>query len=307
MGLNQFQFSGQVMTMLTDWGPPLLRSTESSGDAYDQLGVELSGDPLPFSWSVIVADFNRDGRDDFVLTRGSLIEVRDEAGDEADKLFVQSEGAFSDQTATSGLKEHPPALQGNATPRHYSRAGTTTDFDRDGRLELLIMPFEGRPLLYESNAETHCMVNLRALAGDDATGSVYGWSWMDFQGFEHPLRIDGHMRLGEPEWAPLPARNDGLLVSPSGARIQYSCEPGERIAPDVPNWIRVENNGVTLDLCAVGLQDTLVQSKTGNSGLIPVTTTAEGLAQLPLDETPTEIYIDGRFGFRCSLEAGCSR
>jgi hypothetical protein len=307
MGLNQFQFGSEVMTLLTDWGPPLVRSTSGSGDAIDDLGVELSGDPLPFSWSMIVADFNRDALDDFVLTRGSLAGVREEPGEESDKLFLQEEGGFSDQTATSGLKEHPPAVQNSPTPRHYSRAGTTTDFDRDGRLELLILPFEGRPLLYESNIPTHCMIDLAQLANSDPISELYGWSWVDSEGLEHPLRVDGHMRLGESEWVPVPAREGGVLRSPAGARVEYSCSPGERILPRAPDWITVQAEQLQLDLCTAGLQEVLVQSKTGNGGLVPVSPNPDGLVELALSDVATEIYAGGKYAFQCTLSEGCTR
>lgn len=306
MGINRLLVGMTPATFLSDLGIPLIRTDTTGDNIAALLPATATGDPNPFSWSPIVADFNLDQRDDVVLTRGTVPEPESLDNEESDTFLVQTDEGFEDHTASSGLLAHPDAYPDRTDPRHYSRAGAVTDFDRDGKLELLIMPLEGRPLLYESNLATHCLADMNTSYTNPAN-ELYGWSWLDHRGNPHALRVDGHMRLGQPEWVPLPAGR-GVVRAPSGSRIPYNCEVGERISISEPTWAEVQSDSLFIDLCAANIEDQLVQHrKSGTNSWEPLLAGDQGLAIIPIGSDRQELRINGKFALSCGNDGDCSR
>lgn len=304
MGAAQIALANTVYTVLTDWGTPLLRDPNTSTDEGQSLLFDFDSEPFPFSWSPIVADFNLDGRDDLLLTRGDVPGSSNGGSDEADILLLQTDDGFSELTGSSWLLSHPSAYDDETNIQHLSRAGVVTDFDRDGRLEVLIMPYEGRPLLYEAEAPTHCLAQVSSpyISGPN---TLYGWSWLDSSGTAHPQRMDASMRLGDSQWLVLPAGN-GVVRAPSGARIPYSCEPGDRIEVRETEWATIRNGSLRIEPCNAGMTEDVIDIRSNTVDGIDILSSNDHY-EFPLTESPIRIFSDGRYALICSLVDGCRR
>jgi hypothetical protein len=309
MGISQMRVPSSVVSVLTDWGPPLFRLSSFNSDIAATVYPEAMREDFPFSWSPVVVDFNLDGRDDVLLTRGTILASDREDGLESDLLLTQGEdGVLTDVTEGSGLVQHPQAYPDSSQRKHYSRAGVATDFDLDGRVDILIMPYEGRPLLYEAEAATHCIAEV-STPYVSKPNALYGWAWVDSQGNAHPRRMDGHMRLGQAEELLLPSGN-GVVRTPSGARISYSCEPGDRIELAAPEWATLADDELVINLCELGVSmESIGLSSLGEAQVSSADSESPTELRWSSLEFPVDIMIDGKFALRCATgeSAGCGR
>ena len=142
-------------------------------DVTEEAGV-AGNDPAQGSSAAAFADVDGDGATDLVVTG---------AGTNATTLYLnEGDGTFRDATAGSGLDDLPPVPAGEIAQMH---GATFSDYDRDGRLDLLLTHWDdvipsalGDPAAAEISAE------------DDADGSIVcaRAAWLRERGFP---RADG--------------------------------------------------------------------------------------------------------------------
>jgi hypothetical protein len=140
-------------------------------EASDRAGLETL-----WPWGATTGDFDGDGLEDVFLPSGMgypFVWWRS-------PLFVnRGDGTFVERTAEFGL-DPPPGGRlleheiGGKEATRSARSAATADFDRDGRLDLVVNRFNDRPLLLMNRGPRrhHLALRLRDARGGDALGAV---------------------------------------------------------------------------------------------------------------------------------------
>lgn len=307
MGVGRPFVDGVAAISLSDWGPTrlLVGDVGAWTDLAESRGVALGG-PLRrwfFKWSTVVDDFDVDGRDDLLVTAGSVPAFSAAHwASHQDMVLQQGPGGLFYRHATGvGLETHfpPPALA--ATPALGSRGVLRADLDGDGGMELLFGVADGAPRLFElAGGAPRCSVWVRSAvvpsAGWGVAVSSDGSTFVEHE-------VQGQFRamatrVLTPPWSA------GWVRFPSGAVAPYACGPEEWLVEVVePDWLSatVEPDGtlvVSLDgegapaglINAVWLRDSA-----GASRRVVVATPATAVAvPARLSESAAMIEVDGR-------------
>jgi hypothetical protein len=206
---------------------------------------------LPWiSWGVVVDDFNRDGRDDILVSQGSLL-MDDPTIYEAhfDALMIQREGArFSLHSEDVGLEPFTAADSSHWRNPYSGRAIVKADLDHDGMLDLIQFGLDGRPRVHREvpvlngpdfrctlvpkDRYVHAFGMGHELVGEDGIGRAWD--------------IQGQLRVGASPFVVSPWRS-GHLRFPSGALVPFDCgDSTGAVVVEEPAWFSLSRQGQML-------------------------------------------------------------
>lgn len=247
MGVGYVLIEGSHYVYVSDWGPNrmLSDSTEPTDDVAADFGLELArrdGYNL-FGWSVVVEDFDRDGRDDLLVSHGMVL---DPTVPRAQYVHVnalvlqQAQGTFRAWTEGTGLLAPSERTSTEPEVAASSRAVLRADLDGDGRLDLLTSTFVGYPEAYtvqHSRTVTPRCTLRPVTTVVHAHGYGYGVRESDDSPF-HFRDVQGHIRSGASPFV-MTSTPTGQLRFPSGAVVNFDCTTGPRASDVVePTWIQ---------------------------------------------------------------------
>ncbi len=254
MGIGNLHVEGLGEHLyFSDWGPNRAVQYVDGipvNRAFD-LGLDLSSaeQQLLYAWGVAVEDFNRDGYDDLLVGQGSVGPEPFPLHD--DVLFLQDEGGnFRALTEEVGIEEHGLTAASPLGGMQSTRGLTRVDLDLDGYLEILMMPQEGRPVLYrevpQKGASPRCTLRPRSRYVA-AVGSGFALQEAGSSRFAR-RDIQGQLRLGLSPWL-ISNTSSGKLRYPSGAIQTYDCEgTAGPIDLEEPEWIEISRSNQRLTL-----------------------------------------------------------
>lgn len=259
MGISQIDVDtlGSLYA-ISDWGPRQYLSvltappTNFASLLQIGLGYDAVDEEYLYSWSHIVADFDRNGLPDLFSTQGSpeFRRVRfNYQPEHQDLVFLQEGGGrftVVDEygwLATAGGEPREPFRS------EYSRGAIELDLDLDGLLDLYITRFGRSPMLLEEVDHGHaprCTLRFTPRYVPTTSGGIAIAT--DIAGPYTTTTVQGDMRIQRPLRATVDHR-EGFVRFPSGAVAPYTC--GESNGPiDVvePDWLGIERNVETLTL-----------------------------------------------------------
>jgi hypothetical protein len=146
IGVGDFDRDGCLDLALSNIGPNKLLRNDCDG-TFTEVGVEASvarsqqrADQRSVTWGVSFGDFNLDGWEDLYVAAGALVNSDLSEAPQPNELFVNDGHArFLDLSAPS-----------RAAGAGQSRGVAVADFDRDGRLDVLVLDQDGTPHLYRN-------------------------------------------------------------------------------------------------------------------------------------------------------------
>jgi len=247
------------LVYFTDFGPNRLAQVngERIRDFALASNVDLSqseGLPL-FSWGIAVDDYNRDGRDDLLVSQGAIKAMPPIEYATHFPAFLQQDarGRFTLHSEDVGLQPYSPEDSGVEEYPYAGRALLRADLDNDGYIDTVELGIEGRPRLHREvplvGAAPRCTLIPRSRyvpgfgvghafrSGDDQT-----WRKWDSQ---------GQLKSGTTPYLLSPWQQ-GSVRFPSGAVVAFDCQgqPGP-IVLEEPEWLATERTSnqlhVTLD------------------------------------------------------------
>lgn len=241
---------------LSDLGPRDLRDFRSLPfvDAAARAGFdggwdEEMGEYL-FSWSMAVADLDRNGLNDVFVTQ-AMPEIHrygpHEVPAHADLLLLQRGGGTFETRSESEWLVHLDGTPIAPELTQYNRGAIVQDFDLDGRLDVYINQHGRAPVLYEERGGEHpprCV--LRFVPGVVPTAGPGIQTGRTALGPWDAAVLQGEMRLQAPLRAVVDDRT-GFVRFPSGAVVPYDC--GDTVGPhDVvePDWLRFEHGDAAI-------------------------------------------------------------
>ncbi|MEM7601778.1 MAG: CRTAC1 family protein, partial [Verrucomicrobiota bacterium] len=124
---------------------------------YDERAEELGIEKADWAWNAKFADFNHDQFQDLLVVGGYLpTRIR-----ETNHYFSNQRGErFQEETESVGLVDHLS-----------TSASTFVDFDRDGDLDVITVPIDHEPLIYENHLNDGASVVFRL---QDERGNRFG-------------------------------------------------------------------------------------------------------------------------------------
>jgi len=242
MGYARIEVDGRTMHYISDYGPNLLVDLQSGAERHDEaraFGAQLdpAEPPWTYSWAVVPADFDGDGRDDLFVTQGSLSphSTWHYRRHYNAVLANVGDGRFVPLSTSVGFR--PLAVRDNTRESH--RGTWRTDLDGDGRLDFLVSMSQGTPVVYRVDTDDDpawCTVEPRPRV-------VPTWGYGDHasrpDGTVERTRVQGQVRhvIGR---SLVTRTRSGFVEFASGARARFACEPGEHVIVDEPDWLSIE-------------------------------------------------------------------
>lgn len=256
MGAAELRVRGERAWYITDWGPNrLLHFREGRFvDVAPERAAEL-GDRegwLLFAWSALTDDFSGDGHDELFVSQGDVRLAQGEAQQAHMDGILQltPSGTFAFHTEAAGFPEAPLERDRDGRYRSSSRAAARADLNLDGRLELVVLDYNGSPQVYRemvaADRPLRCNVDpVSRLVPTVGTGFAFAPEGSrDFRTWD----IQGQMRFGLPSRLLLPWQR-GTLRFPSGAELRWDCDGRAGPIPLVePDWLQVEAAGSNVTL-----------------------------------------------------------
>jgi hypothetical protein len=146
IGIGDFNRDGCLDLALSNIGPNKLLRNDCDG-TFTEVGArarvargQQQADQRSVTWGVSFGDFNLDGWEDLYFAAGALVNSDLSEAPQRNELFVNDgPGSFLDLSAPSG-----------AADPGQSRGVAVADFDRDGRLDMLVLDQDGTPHLYRN-------------------------------------------------------------------------------------------------------------------------------------------------------------
>jgi hypothetical protein len=314
MGVSRiWTTAGDVLTLLSDWGPIRAlkpEESEASGwvDVASSVGLEmeaLNGFQL-YSWTMVVDDYDADGRDDVFVVHGMVPDsnVQSHASHRHVQAFQSAEGTFELEFEGFGvsLPEERPTTRHPVPPA--GRSALRWDADLDGRLDLIINYHLGPPELYTlSEAATRCTLRPRP-STVNAMNAGYAHDRGD--GVWRSWDNGGQHRASPPSTITVPADTVRFRF-PSGASIPIRCTDGPYQVITEPDWLRrvPDSDVVVIDAQLADMEPLLsVRALWRNQteqGLVELTPTDDRtrwlLPDLP-DASEIMVELNGRWILR---------
>ena len=261
------------------------------------------GSEMIFSWGIAVDDYNRDGRDDFMLNQGAVwMPSVDSHATHFDALFLQGDGArFALHSADRGLAPFTHADSRNEDRVYSSRALVKADLDYDGTLEFLSAGKEGAPRLHREVLTQSTLAPRCTLQPTSRYVHGFGVGYAlipPSDGIPRQWDSQGEMRSGNSPFVVSPWTT-GSMRFPSGAVVPFDCLGGAGpVNLEEPEWLSIEASGnavvVTVgDHGAPGAVTALIQ---GTVDVLRGEEIDTGRWRLPLPENTQAFML--RFGDR---------
>jgi hypothetical protein len=278
-----------VLTLLSDIGPILaLKSGDRASDTWvdtaDSIGLSLAslnGFQL-FSWTMLVDDFDRDGRDDVFIVHGMFVDsnIRAHTSHRHVQAFQTIDGTFEPQYEGFGVtlpQERP--LTRHAVPPS-GRSVLRWDADMDGRMEIIINYHLGPPELYTLDEPAdRCTVRPRART---VLAMNAGYAHDNGDGIWRSWDNGGQHRAAPPSTIMVPATTVRFRF-PSGASVPISCSDGAYQELEEPDWLHrlPDTNEVFVDAELAGIDSIEEVRALWRSG------TDSGIVSLVRDDSPS--------------------
>ncbi|MEE2837122.1 MAG: VCBS repeat-containing protein [Myxococcota bacterium] len=297
--VTYFSNTGDNRMVRVRRGAPPVDYAQRTGTQMGYLGTDMI-----FSWGVAVGDYNRDGRDDFMLSQGAVWNPGiDTHSTHFDALFLQTEGGrFAVHGADRGLAPFTHADSRTEARVYSSRALLKVDLDHDGTLEFLTAGKEGalrlhREVLTQSELTPRCTLIPRSRYVHG-----YGVGFALVPGDGSPPRqwnSQGQLRSGTSAHVVTPWPQGGLRF-PSGAVVPFDCRGGAGPVEVVePEWLTLEADarGVLLTIDAAIAPGQVAYVIQGERTPVPADDLGSGrwLLPLPQGEQPVMLRIDARW------------
>lgn len=228
-------------------------SQNPANDRAVSANVDLAGlsDELPWiSWGVVIDDFNRDGRDDILVSQGSLL-TEDPAIYEAhfDALLIQRDGArFSLHSEDIGLEPFTADDSDHWRNPYSGRAIIKADLDYDGMLDLIQFGVDGRPRIHREVPVLDGPTARCTLIPKDRYVHAFGMGHelVGADGVSRAWDVQGQLRSGASPFVVSPWRS-GHLRFPSGVLVPFDCgESTGAVVVEEPTWFRMARQGRVL-------------------------------------------------------------
>ena len=240
---------------VTDIGANRLVELGSSppNDRAQEANADLAGlsDQLPWiAWGVVVDDFNRDGRDDLVVSQGSLLSD-DPSIYEAhfDAVLIQRDGArFSLHSEDVGIETFSREDSSHWANPYAGRGLLKADLDSDGMLELIQFGVDGRLRIHREVPVLGGAAPRCTLVPKDRYVSAFGMGHdlIGEDGIPRSWDVQGQLRAGASPFVVSPWRS-GQLRFPSGAIVPFDCgESTGAVVVEEPEWLRLARQGSML-------------------------------------------------------------
>ncbi len=219
-------------------------------DRAESANADLAGlsDRLPWvSWGVVVDDFNRDGRDDIVVSQGSLL-MDDASIYEAhfDAVLIQRDGArFSLHSEDVGIEPFTREDSEHWANPYSGRGLVKADLDSDGMLDLIQFGLDGRPRIHQEVPVLGGPPPRCTLIPRDRYVPAFGMGHdlVGEDGVRRSWDVQGQMRVGASPFVLSPWRS-GHLRFPSGALVPYDCgDSTGAIVVEEPQWLSLMHQG----------------------------------------------------------------
>jgi hypothetical protein len=171
IAVGDFDNNGLIDVLTTtfseDYFP--LFSQESPGTFEDvSAKTGLGTITLPWvGWACGFADLDNDGRKDLWIANGHVYPNADQL---STTTWLQPVAIFAN---AGGAFVHLPGASSTKLPESW-RAGAAGDFNNDGKVDLVVLPIAGEPLLLENRTDSHSHwigLTLEAKGSRDATGA----------------------------------------------------------------------------------------------------------------------------------------
>ena len=267
------------------------------------LGIERRGTMVElYSWGIAVDDFDRDGRDDLFVGRGSVIphESYDFAMHHDALLLQQPDGRFVMHSDEVGITPFSIDDTGHESFVYSSRAVLKADLDYDGHLDLFGMGMEGPPRL-------HREVPLQPITPDRCTlvpvpryapGFGVGYQLTPPGGVARKWDSQGQIRSSASPFIVSPWQR-GSIRFPSGSPLAFDCEG--RTGPVVlvePEWLTLTpaDDGLGITALAGRPEGALTVLVRPEMTTHEVEELGSGRARVVLPAGTTEVML--RFGDR---------
>ncbi len=270
----------------------------SSGTLAGSIGAERL-----FSWGAVVDDFNRDGRDDFMLAQGAVwLPGIDSHATHFDALFLQTENArFNLHGADLGLTPFTHQDSRSEARVYASRALLKADLDGDGHLDFLSAGKEGA-LRWHREVPTRAEPPPRCTLIPKARYSpAFGVGHALLPPGESPARqwdSQGQLRSGASPFVVSPW-NAGTLRFPSGGLVPFDCQGrAGPVAVVEPEWLAIDRQGPTLiiQLGAEAPETNLTAIAAPSRQVVTAEDRGAGSYRLTLPPNSTRVML--RFGER---------
>ncbi|MDE0881271.1 MAG: VCBS repeat-containing protein [Myxococcota bacterium] len=211
------------------------------------------GQHMIFSWGVVVDDFNRDGRDDFMVGQGSVwLSGADSHASHFDAILMQTDNArFVLHSADLGLT--PFTHEDSRTPERVygSRAVLKADLDSDGSIELIGAGKEGPLRLHREVPTLNAPEPRCTLIPKDRYVATFGLAHAILPpngGAPRQWDAQGQLRSGASPFV-LSPWNRGSLRFPSGAIVAFDCQgTAGPVHLEEPEWLTLRRDGEQLSI-----------------------------------------------------------
>ena len=177
VAIGDFDNNGRLDVLTTTFSEdyfPLFHQEEPGlfEDASARLGLRTVTMPW-VGWACGFADFDNDGRKDLWIANGH---VYPNAELLSSTTYLQPIAIF--ENTVSGFAPLQDAT--GALPRASWRGGASGDFNNDGRVDLIVLPISGSPVLLENRSETrHSWIGFRLQGTHSNRDGIGAKIWVD--------------------------------------------------------------------------------------------------------------------------------
>jgi len=254
LALGDYLNNGRLDVMLTDFSDDFKILFRNEGDAYFtdvSNGVGIADASIPFlSWGVGLIDYDNDGWEDILIVNGHVFPVADKV--DWGSTYAQRPLLFHNRR--EGKFEYvPPVKDTGLAVITSARGAAFGDLFNDGKIDVVISPVDGQPVLLRNVSDDHNhWVELKLTGGPKSPRDAVGAKVF--------LEANGlRMRQDVLSAGSYISSNDkrahfglGKATDAGVAEIHWPSGAAEKIRLPAPDRIYsiTEGQGITGALCA---------------------------------------------------------